>query len=225
MNRFLTRIIVLVALQGVLVSCSCSVAHSSNETTTTTTSNTSTSVRSSTSEPHIISSTETTLPPVTSTSTIEVGTYYTVTFLTYDGVTVIGHVRVKRGATAVYSGTIPDHPSTVQYYYVFTGWDQDLTNVTKDIETKAVYEARIQKYNINFRNYDETLLDWEYGIRYGETPYYAGKPPRNRMTSISPTPLKAGTMTSRWPIAMTLITRPIRARRNNVYGGDSSFND
>jgi hypothetical protein len=178
MNRFLTRSIVLVALQGILVSCSCSVPHSSNETTSTTTSNTSTSVSStSTSEPHIISSTETSLPPVTSTSTPEIGTYYTVTFLTYDGLTLIGRQRVKRGDTAVYTGIVPDHPSTAQYYYVFTGWDQDLTNVTKDIDTKAVYEARIQKYNINFRNYDETLLDWEYGIRYGEMPYYAGKTP------------------------------------------------
>jgi hypothetical protein len=148
-----------------------------------------------------------------------------VTFLTYDGLTLIGRQRVKRGDTAVYTGIVPDHPSTAQYYYVFTGWDQDLTNVTKDIDTKAVYEARIQKYNINFRNYDETLLDWEYGIRYGEMPYYAGKTPTNPMTIISPIPLRAGTTISRSPIAMTLITRPILARRNNAYGAGSSFKD
>jgi hypothetical protein len=176
MKRFATRVIVLLTLQGILASCSCSVHHSSSEAVSSTTANSQTSTsQPSSSEPHIVSSTETSLPPTT--STIEVGTYYTVTFLTYDGLTVIAHQRVKRGETAAYTGVIPDHPSTAQYYYVFVGWDQSLTNVTKDIDTKAVYEQRIQKYRIEFRNYDETLLDYEYGIRYGETPYYAGKTP------------------------------------------------
>lgn len=178
MKRFATRVIVLLTLQGILASCSCSVHHSSSEAVSSTTANSQTSTSQlSSSEPHIVSSTETSLPPTTSTSTIEVGTYYTVTFLTYDGLTVIAHQRVKRGETAAYTGVIPDHPSTAQYYYVFVGWDQSLTNVTKDIDTKAVYEQRIQKYRIEFRNYDETLLDYEYGIRYGETPYYAGETP------------------------------------------------
>lgn len=176
MKRFATRVIVLLTLQGILASCSCSVHHSSSEAVSSTTANSQTSTSQlSSSEPHIVSSTETSLPPTT--STIEVGTYYTVTFLTYDGLTVIAHQRVKRGETAAYTGVIPDHPSTAQYYYVFVGWDQSLTNVTKDIDTKAVYEQRIQKYRIEFRNYDETLLDYEYGIRYGETPYYAGETP------------------------------------------------
>lgn len=176
MKRFVTRAIVLLTLQGILASCSCSVHHSSSEAVSSTSANSQTSTSQlSSSEPHIVSSTETSLPPTT--STIEVGTYYTVTFLTYDGLTVIAHQRVKRGETAAYTGVIPDHPSTAQYYYVFVGWDQSLTNVTKDIDTKAVYEQRIQKYRIEFRNYDETLLDYEYGIRYGETPYYAGETP------------------------------------------------
>lgn len=176
MKRFATRVIVLLTLQGILASCSCSVHHSSREAVSSTSANSQTSTSQlSSSEPHIVSSTETSLPPTT--STIEVGTYYTVTFLTYDGLTVIAHQRVKRGETAAYTGVIPDHPSTAQYYYVFVGWDQSLTNVTKDIDTKAVYEQRIQKYRIEFRNYDETLLDYEYGIRYGETPYYAGETP------------------------------------------------
>jgi hypothetical protein len=178
MKRFLTRAIVLIALQSVLVSCSCSVAHSSEASSFSTSTSTTSSSHSSTSASQGGSSSSTSLPSSTSSSTIEVGTYYTVTFLTYDGTIALGRQRVKRGESAVYRGVIPDHPSNDQYYYVFTGWDQDLTNVVKDIDTKAVYEPRIQKYNINFLNYDDTLLDWEYGIRYGETPYITpGKNP------------------------------------------------
>ena len=43
--------------------------------------------------------------------------------------------------TATYYGETPTKAATSAYYYTFSGWDKELTNVTKSFSTKAVFDA------------------------------------------------------------------------------------
>ena len=64
---------------------------------------------------------------------------YSVTFQNQDG-TVLETKDVTYGQTAVYSGTIPTMDHTDTYEYIFTGWDQDLSQPIKGKTTfTAVY--------------------------------------------------------------------------------------
>ena len=61
---------------------------------------------------------------------------YTVTFKDWDG-TVIEEVEVAKGADAV-APTSPKRDN-----YVFDGWDRDITNVTSNIVTTAIYVEKV----------------------------------------------------------------------------------
>jgi hypothetical protein len=61
--------------------------------------------------------------------------HYTVVFKDEDG-TILDTQEVLKGKGA----TAPDAP--VKEGYNFSGWDQDFSNVTKDLEVKATYTAK-----------------------------------------------------------------------------------
>ena len=67
-----------------------------------------------------------------------VALYHKVTFLNYDNTKLL-EVTVKDGGTAVYSGKTPTKEADDEFTYEFKGWDKELTNVTSDFSTKAVY--------------------------------------------------------------------------------------
>ncbi len=78
--------------------------------------------------------------------------YYTVTFK--DGDTVLKTGQVESGTSAA----APETP--VKDGYIFKGWDKDFTNVTSDLEIKAVWEERKEDavyYTVTFKNGDMVL--------------------------------------------------------------------
>ena len=84
---------------------------------------------------------------------------YTVTFKDYDG-TLLKEEIVKKGDDAI----APNNPS--REGYTFIGWNQDYTNIKKDIVVVAQYELINQGtstkiYTVTFEDYDGTILKKE----------------------------------------------------------------
>ena len=65
--------------------------------------------------------------------------YYHVTFLN-DDETLLYEVDVLEGQEAVYGGETPTKEEDDEFTYTFKEWDQDLSRITEDVTTKAVYE-------------------------------------------------------------------------------------
>lgn len=87
---------------------------------------------------------------------------YTATFYDWDS-TVLATMSVKQGEAAAYTGATPTRAHDEQYSYTFSGWDQSLDNLQKDVLFHAVYAKEaytpaVVKYNVDFHNYDGTLL-------------------------------------------------------------------
>ena len=84
---------------------------------------------------------------------------YTVTFLGFDGETVLKSETVEYGESA----TAPEAPAVE--HYTFTGWDtNDYTFVSKDLTVNAVYE--IDKFNVIFVGFGGVTLKEEV-VPYG----------------------------------------------------------
>ena len=66
----------------------------------------------------------------TLTSESSVTEKFTVTFKNFDEL-VLYATEVEKGQTAVYQGEVPTKPATAMNEFVFSGWDDDLTNVTE----------------------------------------------------------------------------------------------
>ena len=68
----------------------------------------------------------------------------------------------------------PQKPQTKQFYYVFKGWNNDLSHIEKDTMAKAVFEERERSFVVRFFHEDGTLLKEE-EVLYGQAP----QPPEN----------------------------------------------
>jgi len=117
---------------------------------------------------------------ITSNTTITARFYkklrhFTVTFKNYDG-TLLDSADVEYGHRAVYAGSQPSREQDEKYTYTFTGWDRDITNVTNDFETYAVYQQTLRKFNVVFNNFDGSFLYRE-EVEYGKTATYFGDTP------------------------------------------------
>lgn len=102
-------------------------------------------------------------------------TYYTVSFLDYDG-TLLYEDTVEEGGTAYYDGDGPYREKTASTLYVFSGWDKDLTNVTSSFSATAQYDEQIRQYFITWKDYDGTILDCS-SYDYGSVPSYPNSEP------------------------------------------------
>lgn len=84
---------------------------------------------------------------------------YTVTFKDWDG-TVL-----QTGQVAAHTAAVPPaNPS--RGGYIFTGWDQDFSDVTADMEITAQYRT-VGTYQVVFKNYNDTTLKTEYVLEGG----------------------------------------------------------
>lgn len=61
----------------------------------------------------------------------------------------------------------PQKPQTEEHYYVFQGWNNDLSHIEKDTMAKAVFEERQRSFVVRFFHEDGTLLKEE-NILYGQ---------------------------------------------------------
>lgn len=61
----------------------------------------------------------------------------------------------------------PQKPQTEEYYYVFKGWNNDLSHIEKDTMAKAVFEEQQRSFVVRFFHEDGTLLKEE-NVLYGQ---------------------------------------------------------
>ena len=109
--------------------------------------------------------------------------YYTCKFVDYDG-TVLSEMKVKQGSVMTYH-IIPERSGNSQYSYVFKEWTnyQDKMIINKDYIFEAVYEEIINKYNVKFVNYDNSLI-LEETYDYGQMPSFNSNTPIKEKTEL-----------------------------------------
>ncbi|MBE6464305.1 MAG: hypothetical protein E7003_03145 [Eggerthellaceae bacterium] len=82
---------------------------------------------------------------------------YNVTFVDYDGMTVLqaetSYAEGTKAADIVQPAT-PTRASTAQYDYVFAGWSPEVSDVTGDATYTATYDETLRQYNVTFVDED-----------------------------------------------------------------------
>lgn len=84
---------------------------------------------------------------------------YNVTFYDEDG-TLLKEETVSYSASATPPTNLVKE-STVQFDFKFVGWDKDYTNVTSDMEIRAIYAASLKTFTVTFKNPDGTIIKTE----------------------------------------------------------------
>ena len=102
-------------------------------------------------------------------------TTYACVFKNYDN-TILYTTNVKSGTSVIYAGVTPTKAKDAQYSYEFNGWDKPLTNITANTIFTAQYISTLNKYTVNFKNYDATLL-YTTEVEYGKYATYIGTTP------------------------------------------------
>ena len=100
---------------------------------------------------------------------------YEITFYDWDGELLYSD-WVNYGAYPHYGGNVPWREADAQYTYTFTGWSPELSIVTGNQSYTAQYESTLNQYEINFYDWDGTLLQSSM-VNYGEWPAYYNSDP------------------------------------------------
>ena len=122
----------------------------------------------------VVSNTETTIT-IPKTEFIEflfTPSQYEINFYDWDG-TLLQSSMVNYGEWPTYYNSDPWREADAQYTYTFTGWNPQLDWVTSNQAYYAQYEATLNQYEINFYDWDGTLLQSSM-VNYGEWPNYEG---------------------------------------------------
>ncbi len=91
---------------------------------------------------------------------------YSVVFLDGDGAFMeMQTVKEKEAATA--PEVIPAKTPTAQYYYTFTGWDTDFSDVRENMVVRPLFEEHLREYTVTFKGMDGEIID-EQVVSYGE---------------------------------------------------------
>ena len=107
---------------------------------------------------------------------------YTVTWQ-YENGTLIKSESVAYGATPEYKGTTPKKDADAQYTYTFAGWTPAISEVTGEAVYTAVFDATVNEYTVTWVNDDNTVLETDENVAYGETPNYDGETPEKAATA------------------------------------------
>lgn len=83
---------------------------------------------------------------------------YTITWVVGDTI-VETDLDVKVGSIPVFDGDVPKKESDEEFDYVFSGWQPELTAVTKDETYTAVFQSLAKKVLFQFETYDGNELD------------------------------------------------------------------
>ncbi len=93
------------------------------------------------------------------------GNFHIVTFRDANG-SLLDEVCVRDG-TAPIPPAVPAKESSPLYDFVFTGWSEDLSHVTKDVTVTAQYEPALRTYPVYFLGEDGQVLKEE-RVPFGE---------------------------------------------------------
>ena len=100
---------------------------------------------------------------------------YLVKFLNDDNIELQSG-EIEYGVVPTYTGETPTKPSDAQYTYTFAGWDAEVIAVTGEATYTATFDAALNKYIVQFLNYDNTELQ-SGEVEYGVVPSYTGGTP------------------------------------------------
>ena len=100
---------------------------------------------------------------------------YEINFYNWDG-TLLQSTMVNYGEWPAYYNSDPWREADAQYTYTFTGWNPQLDWVTSNQSYYAQYETTLNQYEINFYDWDGTLLQSSM-VNYGEWPMYYNSDP------------------------------------------------
>ena len=92
-------------------------------------------------------------------------------FLNYDE-SVLYVNTIPYGENAVYQGETPTRASSETTVYTFSGWDKPLESIKEDTSFYAQYVESTRKYEIQFVDYNDTLLEKQQ-LEYGSMPSYS----------------------------------------------------
>ena len=96
---------------------------------------------------------------------------YTITFVDYNGTTVLQSSEVAANTMPVYTGAIPNtKPATSEYTYAFDHWSPALAEATENMTYTAVYKEVEKTYTISYYKEDGTTLISTEQLPHGATP-------------------------------------------------------
>ena len=101
---------------------------------------------------------------------------FTVTFKNPDG-TIIEEKQVPYGTAAIE----PENPTmapTVEYTYIFEGWDKEFSNITSDLVVTAVYFSSENMYKMEYKTNGGSRVSSEFYYYY-ENVYSPSKPKKD----------------------------------------------
>ncbi|MCQ2959122.1 MAG: leucine-rich repeat protein [Bacteroidales bacterium] len=107
---------------------------------------------------------------------------YTVSFMDEDGTLLQKIENIAYGELPEYTNAEPEKTADAQYTYTFDGWTPKITTVTTNTVYTAVYDSKVNKYLITFKDADGTVLQSE-SVEYGIKPEYKGKTPTRDTTA------------------------------------------
>jgi len=103
------------------------------------------------------------------------------TFVNYNN-SVLYVTSLEYDGTAVYQGATPTRPAISEsHHYVFNGWDLPLENIKVDTTFIAQYSEVINTYMVEFKDYDDTLLQSS-EVNHGEDVVYSADEPSRENT-------------------------------------------
>ncbi len=91
---------------------------------------------------------------------------YSVVFLDGDG-TFMEMQAVKEKEAAVAPQTVPEKTPTAQYYYTFTGWDTDFSDVRENLVVRPTFSEHLREYTVTFTDVSGEGILSKQTVTYG----------------------------------------------------------
>ena len=101
---------------------------------------------------------------------------YTVKWVNYDGQELRADT-VEYGTIPSYDSETPVKPSTAQYDYTFTGWNNKPAAVTGNVTYSAQFDETIRSYTVTWKDTDGTVIKTDENVEYGTMPEFDGTVP------------------------------------------------
>jgi len=123
--------------------------------------------------------------------------YYTVTFM-HDDESIILYLDKVHYGTHLTGPNPPTKAGNEDYFYVFSGWDQDISFITSNLIVKATFDMFKTSYTVTFLDGDGNIFDTQV-VAYGEDAMNPGIPFKTPTDEIS-------YVFSKWDLDYTNVT-------------------